>query len=85
MSSLNVGHDLKVFYLLAKDEWMIGSTSNEDSQDMVESCTLKQLVSCSLPEHQIKLLEIVKKELENEPLEVGNQGKKLWLLRAKTI
>ena len=75
MSSLIVGDDLKVFYLLAKGEWMIGSRSNEDSQDMVESCTLKQLVSCSSPEHQIKLLEIVKKEIENEPSQ-GNQGKK---------
>ena len=59
MSSLIVGDDLKVFYFLVREEWMIGSTSNEDSQDMVESCTLKQLVSCALPEHQIKLLEIV--------------------------
>ena len=84
MTSLIVGDDLKVFYFLVRDEWMIGVNSNQDAEDVVESCTLKQLVSCSLPEHQIKLLEIVKNELENEPSEVGNQGRKLWLLRAKT-
>ena len=55
---------------------MIGGTSNEDSEDMVESCTLMQLVSRSLPEHQIKLMEIVKKDLQKEPWKVGTQGKK---------